>query len=91
MLKIWSISIKQNYAVLSGMVRFEQETRWVTANSAEYDLNKELLILNGNVKGEDQDGQSFFSSGKSYNLTEKRRRMDGKPPHSKATFKIDVE
>ena len=81
---------KTKYAVLSGMVRFEQETRWVTASSAEYDLNKELLILNGNVKGEDQDGQSFSAPEKVI-ISLKKGDEWMEAPYSKAIFKIDVE
>jgi lipopolysaccharide assembly outer membrane protein LptD (OstA) len=81
---------KAKLAVLTGLVKFEQESRWITANSAEYDLNKEILILKGNIHGEDKDGQSFYAPEKVI-ISLKKGDEWMEAPNSKATFKIEVE
>ena len=81
---------KAKLAVLSGMVKFEQENRWITANSAEYDINKEILVLKGKIHGEDRDGQTFSAPEKVI-ISLKKGDEWMEAPNSKATFKIDVE
>lgn len=50
---------KSKIATLTGGVSFKQDKRTATAQKAEYDGRKEVLILTGDVNGVDEDGSTF--------------------------------
>lgn len=54
---------KKKLATASGEVVFKQDKRRASADKAIYDETKELLTLSGNVKGVDEDGQTFSAPG----------------------------
>ncbi|MCL5104023.1 MAG: LPS export ABC transporter periplasmic protein LptC [Armatimonadetes bacterium] len=55
---------KDKVASATGGVVFKQEKRTASADKAVYDQKKEILTLTGNVKGSDEDGQTFNSPSK---------------------------
>lgn len=50
---------KDKIATLTGGVTFKQEKRSATASKAVYDGKAEILTLTGDVKGVDEEGQTF--------------------------------
>ena len=50
---------KDKVATLTGPVSFKQEKRSGSAKTAVWDGKKEVLTLTGDVKGSDEDGQTF--------------------------------
>lgn len=53
---------KNKIATLTGGVSFKQEKRSATANKAVYDGKAEILTLTGDVKGIDEQGQTFAAT-----------------------------
>lgn len=46
-----------------GNIKLTEKDRTITCNSLKYISNEEIFYLNGNVKGEDKQGQTFDSDG----------------------------
>ena len=53
---------KNKIATLTGGVNFKQEKRSASSNKAVYDGKAEILTLTGDVKGVDEDGQTFSAT-----------------------------
>ena len=81
---------KDKVATCTGGVDFRQEKRTARADTAVYDQNKELLTLTGNVKGTDEDGQTFSAPGKVV-ISIKKGDEWMEAPNAQATFKIDLD
>lgn len=81
---------KTKIASATGNVLFKQKNRSASAEKAVYDEKKELLTLSGNVKGIDEDGQTFSAPGDVV-ISLKKGDEWMEAPNSSATFKIDID
>jgi len=79
---------KTKIATLTGGVNFKQEKRSASANKAVYDGKNELLTLTGNVKGIDEDGQTFSAPTVRISLKKGDEWMEAE--NANASFKIDL-
>ncbi len=80
---------KDKIATAAGGVQFQQDKRKASAQKAVYDSNKELLVLTGEVKGVDEDGQTFSAPSVRISLKKGNEWMEAE--HADATFKIDPD
>lgn len=80
---------KDKVATATGGVQFQQDKRKAAAQKAVYDSNKELLTLTGEVKGVDEDGQTFSAPSVRISLKKGDEWMEAE--HADATFKIDLD
>lgn len=80
---------KSKIATLTGGVNFKQEKRSASAQKAIYDAKKELLTLSGDVKGIDEDGQTFSAPAVKMSLKKGDEWMEAE--NANASFKVDVE
>ncbi len=80
---------KQKLATATGGVTFKQDKRSGSAHSAVYDAKKELLTLTGDVKGTDEDGQTFSAPKVVISLKKGDEWMEAE--NANASFKIDTE
>lgn len=81
---------KAKIATALGGVIFKQEKRTASAEKAVYDQKKELLTLIGNVRGVDEDGQTFCAPGTVLiSLKKGDEWMEAKD--AAASFKVDIE
>ena len=79
---------KQKIATATGGVTFKQEKRSGSAQKAVYDSKSELLTLTGDVKGIDEDGQTF--SGSKVTISRKKGDEWMEVENANASFKIDT-
>jgi len=75
-------------ATATGGVTFKQEKRSGSAQKAVYDSKKELLVLTGDVKGTDEDGQTFSAPKVTISLKKGDEWMEAE--NASASFKIDT-
>lgn len=75
-------------ATATGGVTFKQEKRSGSAQKAVYDSRKELLVLTGDVKGTDEDGQTFSAPKVTISLKKGDEWMEAE--NASASFKIDT-
>lgn len=81
---------KQKLATMTGGIVFTQKKRKASSDSAVYDQAKEILTLDGNVKGLDEQGQTFSAPGKVIiSLKEGDEWIEA--PNATATFKVDLD
>lgn len=81
---------KAKIATATGSVVFKQEKHTATADKAVYDQKKELLTLTGNVKGIDDEGQTFSAPG-TVTISLKKGDEWMEAPNASVTFKIDLD
>ncbi|MCE5198380.1 MAG: LptA/OstA family protein [Armatimonadota bacterium] len=81
---------KDKVATAIGGVFFKQPKRTASADRAIYDEKDELLTLIGNVKGTDEEGQTFAAPEKVV-ISLKKGDEWMEAPHANATFKIDLD
>jgi len=79
---------KDKIATATGGVNFKQAKRSGSAQKAVYDQKKELLTLTGDVKGTDEDGQTFSAPEVVISLKKGDEWMEAK--NANASFKIDT-
>lgn len=77
-------------ATATGGVSFKQDKRTAYADKAVYDEKKELLVLTGNIRGTDEEGQEFRSLTK-VTISLKRGDEWMEAEKASATFRIDLE
>lgn len=75
-------------ATASGGVTFKQEKRSGSAQKAVYDSKRELLVLTGDVKGTDEDGQTFSAPKVTISLKKGDEWMEAE--NASASFKINT-
>jgi lipopolysaccharide assembly outer membrane protein LptD (OstA) len=81
---------RSKVATASGGVTLRQERRTVTAEKLIYDDKNQLVTLIGNVKGVDEEGQTFQSPDKVVICIKKGSEWM-EAPNATATFKVEVE
>ncbi len=79
---------KAKIATLTGGVNFKQNDRNASAKQAVYDGKKEILTLTGDVRGTDEDGQTFTAPSVKISLKKGDEWMEAE--NANATFKIDL-
>ena len=79
---------KDKIVTLTGGVTFKQEKRSGSAQKAVYDSNKELLTLTGDVKGVDEDGQTFSAPLVRISLKKGDEWMEAE--NANASFKVET-
>jgi len=79
---------KDKIATLKGPVSFKQEKRSGSAKSAVWDGKKELLTLTGDVKGMDEDGQTFAAPVVRLSLKKGDEWMEAE--NGSASIKVDL-
>lgn len=82
--------LKAKIANATGSVNFKQHKRTASSDKAVYDLKKELLELTGNVKGKDEDGQTFTSPD-TVTISLKKGDEWMEAPNATATFKVNLK
>ncbi|OFX17570.1 MAG: hypothetical protein A2Z18_07040 [Armatimonadetes bacterium RBG_16_58_9] len=80
---------KAKIATATGGVDFKQEKRSGRADKAYHDQNKELLTLMGNVKGVDEDGQTFAAEKVTISLKKGDEWME--VLNGSGSFKVNLE
>ncbi len=77
-------------AVASGGVKLSQDKRTVSAEKLIYDDKNQLVTLIGNVRGTDEEGQTFYSPDK-VTVSIKKGAEWMEAPNATVTFKVDME
>jgi len=80
---------KDKIATATGGVVFKQAKRSASADKAVYDQNNEILTLTGNVKGVDEEGQTFAAPSVKISLKKGDEWMEAE--HGNASFKVDLD
>ena len=86
----WSTTIASKIASATGGVLLKQEKRSANAKKLIYDDKKELLTLLGDIKGVDEDGQTFSAPDK-VTICIKKGAEWMEAPNASATFKVKTE
>jgi len=81
---------RKKIATGTGGVEFKQDRRTASADKAVFDQKQEILTLIGNVKGVDEDGQTF-SAPDTVEICLKKGEGWMKASNATATFKIDLD
>lgn len=79
---------KAKIATATGGVNFKQEKRSASAQKAVYDVKNEVLVLTGDVKGTDEDGQTFAAPTVKISLKKGDEWMEAE--NANASFKVDL-
>jgi len=79
---------KDKIATLKGPISFKQEKRSGSAKMAVWDGKKELLTLTGDVKGMDEDGQTFAAPVVRLSLKKGDEWMEAE--NGTASIKVDL-
>ena len=73
-----------------GNIKISEKDRIITCDNLKYDANTEIFYLNGNVKGEDKEGQIFLSPGEVI-VSVKEGNEYIKAPQVQSTFFVDLD
>lgn len=79
---------KDKIGTLTGPVNFKQDKRSGSAKTAVWDGKKEVLTLTGDVKGEDEDGQTFAAPVIRLSLKKGDEWMEAE--NGSASIKVDL-
>lgn len=80
---------KDKIATATGPVHFKQDKRSASAQKAVYDSKKEILTLSGDVKGVDEDGQTFSAPSVRISLKKGDEWMEAE--NFRGSFKVDLD
>ncbi|NLN75634.1 MAG: LPS export ABC transporter periplasmic protein LptC [Armatimonadetes bacterium] len=80
---------QEKIATATGGVHFKQDKRTAQAQKAVYNSDTELLMLTGEVKGVDEDGQTFSAPSVTISLKRGDEWMEAQ--NASASFKIDLD
>lgn len=93
-IKFWCDKANYNYKTkilrAEGNIKFIEKDRQVTCNNLKYDGNTEVFYLNGNVTGQDGEGQTFHSKGEVI-ISVKEGNEYIKAPQVESVFYIDPD
>lgn len=79
---------KDKIATLTGPISFKQDKRSGSAKAAVWDGKKEVLTLRGDVKGEDEEGQTFAAPVVRLSLKKGDEWMEAE--NGSASIKVDL-